>query len=373
MTWPDFGIALDLAGEASEEGNVLEFEAFFVDVETADPAASNGSAAHAADVDVEQVLPDTDDALEELGDGIALYLKEIGRVPLLSQQEEIVLASQMERGLWAQGWLDSNPATPEERVWLVEQVRLAKEARLRLTEANFRLVVSIAKKYSGRGISLLDLIQEGNIGLLRAVEKFDYRRGFKFSTYATWWIRQAITRAIADQGRTIRVPVHMGERISHLRKVAYRLSQENGRDPTIDELAAELCCSHRAVERLLRIAQSPLSLETPITEDQDASLGDLIEDDQSPVPSDVVADKMLQEELDKMLSSLSPREDMVLQLRFGLKDGQPHTLEEVGRRFGVTRERIRQIEAEALRKLRHPRRLRRLKHYLPLDGFVSGD
>ncbi len=305
-----------------------------------------------------------DDVLDVADDSISLYLKEIGRIPLLSQQEEISLATLMEQGNRARAWLKQNHATPKEKEMLAQQIRAGEMARQHLAEANFRLVVSIAKKYVGRGVSFLDIIQEGNIGLLRAVEKFDHKRGFKFSTYATWWIRQAITRAIADQSRTIRVPVHMSERINNLRRTSHRMTQEMGREPTIEELAAEMNTSRRAVERLIRIAQHPLSLEMPLAEEEDTSLADFIEDNRTLPPSDATTNKLLQEQMDDILSSLSPREDMVLQLRYGLKGRQPHTLEEVGRKFGVTRERIRQIEAGALRKLRHPRRIRRLKGYL---------
>lgn len=305
-----------------------------------------------------------DDEIGDVDDSISLYLREIGRIPLLNQPEEVALATLMERGNQAGTWLKQNHVTVEEKERLTGQIRAGEMARQHLIEANFRLVVSIAKKYTGRGVSFLDLVQEGNIGLLRAVEKFDYRRGFKFSTYATWWIRQAITRAVADQSRTIRVPVHMGERINNLHRVSHRLAQEMGREPTTEELAAEMQSSRRAVERIIRIAQHPLSLEMPLTDEEDTNLADLIEDSHSPEPSDVVTRQVLQEQIVKVLSSLSPREDMVLQLRFGLKDGQTRTLEEVGRKFGVTRERIRQIEAGALRKLRHPRRTRRLKDYL---------
>ena len=317
----------------------------------------------------EEPLEDTaeamaDEGIDDVENGIGLYLKEIGRIPLLNQQEEVALANLMEQGNQAQVWLKQNHATPEEKERLADQIQMGEMARQHLIEANFRLVVSIAKRYVGRGVSFLDLIQEGNIGLLRAVEKFDHRRGYKFSTYATWWIRQAIARAVADQSRTIRVPVHMCDRINNLRRVSHRLTQEMGREPTIEELADETQFSRRAVERILRVAQHPLSLEMPLNDDEDTSLADLIEDDRSPEPGETVTNRVLREQIVEILSSLSPREDLVLQLRFGLKDGQSHTLEEVGRKFGVTRERIRQIEADALRKLRHPRRIRRLKGYL---------
>ena len=305
-----------------------------------------------------------DDAIVDVDDSIGLYLKEIGRIPLLSQQEEVTLANLMEQGNQARAWLKQNHTTSEEKELLTQQIRAGRIARQHLTKANSRLVVSIAKKYIGRGVSFQDLIQEGNIGLLRAVEKFDYRRGFKFSTYATWWIRQAITRAIADQSRTIRVPIHMSERINNLYRVSRHLAQEMGREPTTEELAAEMNISRRTVEWLIRIAQHPLSLEMPLAEEKDVSLADFIKDNHTPPPSDATTNKLLQEQIADILSSLSPREGMVLQLRFGLKDGESHPLEEVGRKFGVSRERIRQIEASALRKLRHPRRIRRLKGYL---------
>jgi RNA polymerase primary sigma factor len=323
-------------------------------------------------------VPDLEDAWNEadigdLDDSVGLYLKEIGRVPLLTRQEEISLAALMERGLEARDRLNENHASPEEREQLMAQAQTGELARLRLAEANFRLVVSIAKRYNGRGISFQDLIQEGNIGLLRAVDKFDHRRGFKFSTYATWWIRQAITRAIADQGRTIRVPVHMGERISRLRRKSLFLAQKLGREPTMEELAAEMRAPRPEVERLLRIAQRPLSLEMPLSEEEDTSLGDLIEDESILLPDDAAIENALRQEINAALASLSPRETLVIRLRFGLKDGQPRTLEEVGHKFGVTRERIRQIEADALRKLRHPRRLRRLKDYLPAYHSATED
>jgi len=308
--------------------------------------------------------PMVDEGLDDADDSISLYLKEIGRIPLLSQQEEVALAHLMEQGNQAQTWLKENHGTPQEKDRLTQRIKDGEMARQHLVTANSRLVVSIAKKYIGRGVSFLDLIQEGNIGLLRAVEKFDYRLGFKFSTYATWWIRQAITRAIADQSRTIRIPVHMSERINNLRRVSHHLAQKMGREPTAEELAAEMNVPRRSVERLLRIAQHPLSLEMPLGNEEEASLADFVEDSHTLPPSDAAANKLLQERIADILSSLSPREGMVLQLRFGLRDGHPHTLEEVGHKFGVTRERIRQIEASALRKLRHPRCIRRLKGYL---------
>jgi RNA polymerase primary sigma factor len=306
----------------------------------------------------------TDDSIAGIDDSVSLYLKEIGHIPLLSQQEEVALATLIEQGNQAQAWLKQNHATPEEKELLAQRVRIGGMARLHLTRANFRLVVSIAKKYIGRGVPFQDLIQEGNIGLLRAVERFDYRRGCKFSTYATWWIRQAITRAIPDQRRTIRVPIHMNDRINNLRRVSHLMAQKLGREPTISELATELNISRRTVEHLIHIAQHPLSLEMTLGEEEDTCLADFVKDDHTPAPSDAAADKLLQEQVADVLSSLSPREGMVIRLRFGLRDGQSHTLEEVGQKFGVTRERIRQIEASALRKLRHPRRIRRLKDYL---------
>ncbi len=247
---------------------------------------------------------------------------------------------------------------------LRSEVRRGKEARRKLIEANFRLVVSIAKKYIGHGVSFMDLIQEGNIGLIRAVEKFEYQRGFKFSTYATWWIRQAVSRALSDQGRTIRVPVHMGERITQLSRVSRELVQKNGHEPTEEEIAAEMGISVRLLERIRQAAQYPLSLEMEVGEDMDSTLGDFIEDDNNLLPNDSAIHKLLCERVNDVLASLSARESRVLQLRFGLQDGRAYTLEEVGQKFGVTRERIRQIEAKALSKLSHPRRSRRLRDFL---------
>ena len=271
-------------------------------------------------------------------DPVRMYLKEIGKVPLLSAEEEIELAKKMEQG-------DEN-------------------AKKRLAEANLRLVVSIAKRYVGRGMLFLDLIQEGNLGLIKAVEKFDYRKGYKFSTYATWWIRQAITRAIADQARTIRIPVHMVETINKLIRVSRQLLQELGREPTPEEIAEEMDMPVDRVREILKISQEPVSLETPIGEEEDSHLGDFIQDDNVPVPADAAAFTLLKEQLVEVLGSLTEREQKVLRLRFGLDDGRARTLEEVGKEFNVTRERIRQIEAKALRKLRHPSRSRKLKDYL---------
>ena len=273
-----------------------------------------------------------------IDDHVRMYLKEIGKVPLLSATEEIDLANRMEAG--------------------------DEDAKKRLAEANLRLVVSIAKRYVGRGMLFLDLIQEGNLGLIKAVEKFDYRKGFKFSTYATWWIRQAITRAIADQARTIRIPVHMVETINKLIRVSRQLLQELGRDPTPDELAKEMQMSPEKVREIMKIAQEPVSLETPIGEEEDSHLGDFIPDDDIPAPAEAAAFMMLKEQLIDVLDTLTDREEKVLRLRFGLDDGRARTLEEVGKEFNVTRERIRQIESKALRKLRHPSRSKKLKDYL---------
>ena len=271
-------------------------------------------------------------------DPVRMYLKEIGKVPLLSAEEEIELAKRMENG--------------------------DEAAKKRLAEANLRLVVSIAKRYVGRGMLFLDLIQEGNLGLIKAVEKFDYRKGYKFSTYATWWIRQAITRAIADQARTIRIPVHMVETINKLIRVSRQLLQELGREPTPEEIADKMDMSVERVREILKISQEPVSLETPIGEEEDSHLGDFIQDEHIPIPADEAAHTLLREQLEKVMDTLSEREQKVLALRFGLEDGKPHTLEEVGREFQVTRERIRQIEAKALRKLRHPTRSRKLRDFL---------
>ena len=300
------------------------------------------------------------------GDPVRMYLKEIGKVPLLTAAEEIDLAMKIEAGVAAGEQLEKADAGEIElerrdlrRLTRIEEVGF--DAKQQLIEANLRLVVSIAKRYVGRGMLFLDLIQEGNLGLIRAVEKFDYRKGFKFSTYATWWIRQAITRAIADQARTIRIPVHMVETINKLIRVSRQLLQEYGREPLPEEIAEEIGISEDKVREIIKIAQEPVSLETPIGEEEDSHLGDFIPDDDAPAPADAAAFTLLKEQLMSVLSTLTPREEMVLKLRFGLEDGRARTLEEVGREFKVTRERIRQIEAKALRKLRHPSRSRKLK------------
>jgi RNA polymerase primary sigma factor len=297
-------------------------------------------------------------------DTVGLYLKEMARVPLLSTEEEVRLAKLLERGYKAYRQLDRNGKNPAERAKLLEAIEEGKVARDHLIEANTRLVVSIAKKYMGRGVPFLDLIQEGNLGLMKAVEKFDYRRGYRFSTYATWWIRQTITRAIADQGRTIRVPVHMSDRIRRLYKAARQLEQEHGRKPTPEEIAAEMDMEPRKVQWMLKVSWRPLSLEQPVGEEEDSELGSFIEDDGLPTPTQSAYDNLLREKVEEVLSTLTPREARILRLRFGLQNGRSYTLEEVGQKFGLTRERIRQIEGKALRRLRHPRRSRQLRDYL---------
>jgi len=297
-------------------------------------------------------------------DSIGLYLKEMARVPLLSIQEEIRLAKLLEKGQLAQRRLSKDGQSPEERRRLEQAIAEGRAAREHLIKANTRLVVSIAKKYMGRGVPFLDLIQEGNLGLMKAVEKFDYQRGYRFSTYATWWIRQTITRAIADQGRTIRVPVHMNDRIRRLYKAARHLEQQHGRKPTPEEIAEELDIEPRKVQWMLKVSWRPLSLEKPISEEEDNELGSFIEDDLTPTPTQSVYEHLLKEKMEDVLATLTPREARILRLRFGLLDGRSYTLEEVGQKFGLTRERIRQIEGKALRRLRHPRRSRQLKEYL---------
>ena len=339
------------------------------------------------DVDDDIILDDEDEVEVEkidlsvpegvsVEDPVRMYLKEIGKVPLLSADEEIELAQNMEDGAVAtekinvlKGRLDG--ASEEEKAEIKEEIKTLQrnvdkgaDAKKRLAEANLRLVVSIAKRYVGRGMLFLDLIQEGNLGLIKAVEKFDYKKGYKFSTYATWWIRQAITRAIADQARTIRIPVHMVETINKLIRVSRQLLQELGREPSPEEIAKEMSMPVDRVREILKISQEPVSLETPIGEEEDSHLGDFIKDDNVPVPADAAAFTLLKEQLEEVLGTLTEREQKVLTLRFGLEDGRARTLEEVGKEFNVTRERIRQIEAKALRKLRHPSRSRKLKDYL---------
>ena len=308
------------------------FEAYNIEIVEDD---GGESIAPASNEELESVL-NTDGI--SIDDPVKVYLKEIGRVPLLSAEEEVELAIKMSQGDVA--------------------------AKKRLSAANLRLVVSIAKRYVGRGMQFLDLIQEGNLGLIKAVEKFDHTKGFKFSTYATWWIRQAITRAIADQARTIRIPVHMVETINKVKKVNSQLLHENGHEPTNEQIAEKLEMPVEKVREIMRVAQEPVSLETPIGEEEDSHLGDFIPDEDAPAPSDVASHTMLKEQLAEVLSTLTPREEKVLRLRFGLEDGRSRTLEEVGKEFNVTRERIRQIEAKALRKLRHPSRSKKLKDFL---------
>ena len=337
----DFFADMELSAEQMEK--VFEYlEGHNIDVlritaDTDDDVDIDNMIAEEEEVDMENIDLSVPEGVS-IEDPVRMYLKEIGKVPLLSAEREIELAKRMEEG--------------------------DEDAKKELAEANLRLVVSIAKRYVGRGMLFLDLIQEGNLGLIKAVEKFDYHKGYKFSTYATWWIRQAITRAIADQARTIRIPVHMVETINKLIRVSRQLLQELGREPTPEEIAAELDMPVERVREILKISQEPVSLETPIGEEEDSHLGDFIQDDNVPVPAEAAAQTLLKEQLDEVLDTLTEREQKVLRLRFGMDDGRARTLEEVGKEFDVTRERIRQIEAKALRKLRHPSRSRKLKDYL---------
>ncbi len=328
------------------------------------------------EVDLESIDLSVPDGMS-IEDPVRMYLKVIGKVPLLSADDEIALAQKMEDGMRAaeivavlkEELAECEDAAEKEDLesriaGQLEAIDIGEDAKKKLAEANLRLVVSIAKRYVGRGMLFLDLIQEGNLGLIKAVEKFDYRKGYKFSTYATWWIRQAITRAIADQARTIRIPVHMVETINKLIRVSRQLLQELGREPTPEEIAKELNMPEDRVREILKISQEPVSMETPIGEEEDSHLGDFIQDDNVPVPADAAAFSLLKEQLGEVLGTLTEREQKVLKLRFGLDDGRARTLEEVGKEFNVTRERIRQIEAKALRKLRHPSRSRKLKDYL---------
>jgi RNA polymerase primary sigma factor len=322
-----------------------------------------------AEEEAEEEAPDlsVDDnylANIDTDDTIGLYLKEVGRVPLLTAEEEVELAQRIERGRLAREELARGNVSPRRRTELQRLIEDGWAAREHLITANSRLVISVAKKYMGRGVPFLDLIQEGNIGLIRAAKKFDYRRGHKFSTYATWWIRQAVTRAIADQGRTIRVPVHMGDQINKLLRVQHQLTQRLGRDPSVEELAGALDVTPQKVENMIQVARRPLSLETPTDDEEDSVLGDFIQDEEVSAPDESATYNLLREHLDSVLNGLPPREVRILQLRYGLLDGQAYTLEEVGRKMGVTRERVRQIEAQALSRLRHPAIRRKLREYL---------
>ena len=340
----------EISDAMEENGNVLDVEAM---EKLYEELESNGiEIVDDTPVDVSSALLSSEEGADDYEDGLTtdgitiddpvkVYLKEIGRVPLLSPKEETELALKIQAG------------GPD-----------GEKAKQRLSEANLRLVVSIAKRYVGRGMQFLDLIQEGNLGLIKAVEKFDHTKGFKFSTYATWWIRQAITRAIADQARTIRIPVHMVETINKVKKVSSQLLHEYGHDPSAEEIAERLDMPVDKVREIMRVAQEPVSLETPIGEEEDSHLGDFIPDDDAPVPAEAASQTLLKEQLADVLKTLTPREEKVLRLRFGLEDGRPRTLEEVGKEFNVTRERIRQIEAKALRKLRHPSRSKKLRDFL---------
>jgi RNA polymerase primary sigma factor len=331
---------LEAAGVEIDVSDVLDL---IGTAELDNPTLSEMQAIEDEGLDVSnENIEDIDDSNVKLDDPIRMYLKEIGKIKLLSPEEELEVAKKMVEGS--------------------EQEKDA--ARKRMSEANLRLVVSIAKRYVGRGMQLLDLIQEGNLGLMKAVEKFDYTKGYKFSTYATWWIRQSITRAIADQARTIRIPVHMVETINRVLRTSHSMVQKLGREPTTTEIAQELHMEVSKVEEILKIAQEPVSLETPIGEEEDSHLGDFIQDDEASQPSEEASYTLLREQLEEVLSTLTPREEQVLRMRFGLVDGKPHTLEEVGKEFDVTRERIRQIESKALRKLRHPSRSKKLRDFL---------
>ena len=329
---------LEAAGVEIDVSDVLDL---IGSAEMSNPTLSEMEAIEAEGIDASaemEALEHYDEGEAKLDDPIRLYLREIGKIPLLTPEQEMDLAKRMSEG--------------------------DEDARRQMSEANLRLVVSIAKRYVGRGMHLLDLIQEGNLGLMKAVEKFDYTKGYKFSTYATWWIRQAITRAIADQARTIRIPVHMVETINRVLRTSHSMVQKLGREPTTDEIAQELHMDVSKVEEILKIAQEPVSLETPIGEEEDSHLGDFIQDDEASQPSEEASYTLLREQLEDVLSTLTPREEEVLRMRFGLRDGKPHTLEEVGKEFDVTRERIRQIESKALRKLRHPSRSKKLRDFL---------
>jgi RNA polymerase primary sigma factor len=339
--------------------------AFVEDAPASEPPEDELAAAEEAEIEAEPELA-LDDYLANIDtdDTIGLYLKEVSRVPLLTATEEVELAQRIERGRMAREELARGNVSSRRRIELRRLIEDGWSAREHLITANSRLVISVAKKYMGRGVPFLDLIQEGNIGLIRATKKFDYRRGHKFSTYATWWIRQAVTRAIADQGRTIRVPVHMGDQINKLLRVQHQLTQRLGREPSVEELANALEVPPKKVENMIQVARRPLSLETPTDDEEDSVLGDFIEDDEAAPPDETATYNLLREHLSEVLNGLPPREVRILQLRYGLLDGQAYTLEEVGRKMGVTRERVRQIEAQALSRLRHPSIRRKLRDYL---------
>jgi len=335
-----------------------------------DDLAANPSEDELAKDEIKEIVDESQDTtVDDLkhidtDDTIGLYLKEVSRVPLLTAEEEVELAQRIERGRMAREELAYGKVTNKRKTDLRLLIEDGWAAREHLITANSRLVISVAKKYMGRGVPFLDLIQEGNIGLIRATKKFDYRRGHKFSTYATWWIRQAVTRAIADQGRTIRVPVHMGDQINKLLRTQHQLTQKLGRDPSIEELADALDVIPKKVENMIKVSRRPLSLETPTDNEDDSVLGDFIEDNEIPAPDVTATYNLLREHLETVMDSLPPREVRILQLRYGLLDGQAYTLEEVGRKMGVTRERVRQIEAQALSRLRHPTIRRKLRDYL---------
>ena len=371
----------DLNLESEQMDQVYDsLEALNIDISTdedilPDLADEEPAAEEIAEVEEEELVdPNSLVNSFSIDDPVRMYLKEIGKVPLLNPDEEIVLAQAMSAGAEAKARLDeleeqrkngeTPEISPEEEAQLRKVYQKGESSKQKLAEANLRLVVSIAKRYVGRGMLFLDLIQEGNLGLIKAVEKFDYTKGYKFSTYATWWIRQAITRAIADQARTIRIPVHMVETINKVIRVSRQLLQELGHDPSPNEIAAEMGMPVEKVREILKIAQEPVSLETPIGEEEDSPLGDLIPDEGASEPSEAASFTLLKEQLMDVLSTLTPREEKVLKLRFGIEDGRSRTLEEVGKEFNVTRERIRQIEAKALRKLRHPSRSKKLKDFL---------
>ena len=323
-----------------------------------------GDSSSEAAVDEDEPVNEQYLSAVDADDTVGLYLKEVGRVPLLTAQEEVDLAKRIERGRHAREELAKVSVSSKKRSELQHAIEDGWAAREHLITANSRLVISVAKKYMGRGVPFLDLIQEGNIGLIRAAKKFDYRRGHKFSTYATWWIRQAVTRAIADQGRTIRVPVHMGDQINKMLRISHQLTQSLGRNPSTEELAEALDVAPKKIENMIQVARRPLSLETPTDEEEDSMLGDFIQDEDSPAPVELVTQLLLREHLQDVLNALPPREVRILQLRYGLMDGQSYTLEEVGKKMGVTRERVRQIEAQALSRLRHPSHRRTLVDYL---------